>query len=177
MKKVYYKVVYTFYYLIILLVRRWRKDEKNNSRVSEKFVAWNNKRVIKKALKKGVKKEEAAILLPHCIQKYTCPHKITSDIDNCKECGMCKIGDIKELKEKYGLNVKVATGGTLARMFLKETRPKIVIAVACERDLVSGIYDSLPMLCYGVFNKRVNGPCIDTDVLVEEIEEVIKKLR
>jgi hypothetical protein len=42
--------------------------------------------------------------------------------------------------------------------------------------LISGIYDSIPLLVYGVFNTRENGPCINTNVNVEEIENVIKKI-
>ncbi len=176
MKYFFYKSLYTVYYLLILLVRRWHKDQRTNSKLSIKFIEFNNKKVLKKAFAKKIKSEEVAILLPHCVQNYACPHKITSDIDNCKSCGICKIGEIRRLKELYKLNVKVATGGTLARMFLKEHRPKLVLVVACERDLVSGIYDAFPMACYGIFNKRINGPCFNTDFLVEEIEGVLKEL-
>ena len=55
-------------------------------------------------------------------------------------------------------------------------RPKLVIAVACERDLVTGINDSFPLIIYGVFNIRENGPCIDTTVSFIEIERLMKKV-
>lgn len=177
MKYIYLKFLYTVYYILILLVRRYNKDRKKNSEISKSFISWNNKRVMKSVYKKKVLANEVAILLPHCIQKYDCPLKITSDISNCKECGLCKIGDILKLQKEYGIKAKVATGGTLARLFIKEERPKLVIAVACERDLVSGIYDSFPMPVYGVFNKIVNGPCINTDVAIEEIENILKDLK
>lgn len=176
LKIIYLKIVYTCYYMMILLARKWNKDRRKNSKISIKFIEWNNKRVFKYAKKKMVKSSEVAILLPHCIQLYNCPHKITSDIENCKNCGMCKIGDILKLHEKYKIKVKVATGGTLARLFIKEERPKLVFAVACERDLVSGIFDAFPMPVFGIFNKIVGGPCINTDVAVEEIESILKKL-
>jgi len=177
MKYIYLKFLYTVYYILILLVRRYNKDRKKNSEISKSFISWNNKRVMKSVYKKKVLAKEVAILLPHCIQKYDCPLKITSDISNCKECGLCKIGDILRLHKEYGIKAKVATGGTLARLFIKEERPKLVIAIACERDLVSGIYDSFPMPVYGVFNKIVNGPCINTDVAIEEIENILKDLK
>jgi len=126
---------------------------------------------------KNIPVNRVSILLPHCIQNYECPLKVTSKIENCKECGKCKVGDIIGLQKKYGVKAKIATGGTLARKFLKETKPKLVIAIACERDLVSGIYDAFPMSVYGVFNKKVNGPCFNTDLSIEEIESVLKKLR
>lgn len=172
-----YKVIYTLYYLLILVLRKYHKDRKTNSYISKKFLKWNNKRILKYAFRKKIKANQVAILLPHCIQKYDCQLKITSDINNCKQCGQCKIGDILKLQKKYNIKAKVATGGTLARMFLKEERPKLVIAIACERDLVSGIYDAFPMPVYGVFNKIINGPCINTDVAIEEIESILEELK
>lgn len=175
LRKLYYKTIYTAYYILILMAKKWNKNPVQNSKISENFIIWNNKRVYKYAIRKKVKSNEIAILLPHCIQLYTCPYKITSDIKNCKQCGLCKISDILELNKTYGVKVKVATGGTLARMFIKEEKPKLIIAVACERDLISGIYDAFPMPVFGVFNKRINGPCINTDVAVNEMESIIKK--
>jgi hypothetical protein len=52
-----------------------------------------------------------------------------------------------------------------------EKRPKIIIGVACERDLTSGIQDSYPIPVYGIFNRRPNGPCYDTDVDLELVEK------
>ena len=48
------------------------------------------------------------------------------------------------LSEKYGVGLAVATGGTLARRIIVDRRPKLIIAVACERDLSSSIQDSYP---------------------------------
>jgi hypothetical protein len=64
----------------------------------------------------------------------------------------------------------VATGGTLARKIVVDKRPDIIIGVACERDLTSGIQDSYPLPVFGILNRRPNGPCYDTDVDLELIE-------
>src|SRR4029434_2642225 len=42
---------------------------------------------------------------------------------------------------KYKIAVLVATRGQLARRVIKERRPRAVVAVACERDMVSGLHD------------------------------------
>ena len=55
-----------------------------------------------------------------------------------------------------------------------ERRPRIIIAVACERDLSSGIQDSYPMPVFGITNRRPYGPCYDTDVDLERVEEALK---
>ncbi|WP_281834656.1 DUF116 domain-containing protein [Propionigenium maris] len=169
-KNLLVKTVYSLGYFSYLIGRRISKS-KDNMNISHKLVHYNNEFVLRGIKDKRV--EKVAILLPHCIQNYNCPHKVTSEIENCKKCGICKIGDLLELKERYNIVVKVATGGTLARKFISEEKPSLVIAVACERDLISGIYDALPVRVYGVFNRRPNGPCIDTDVSIEEIKKVL----
>lgn len=121
----------------------------------------------------AIKGTELLILLPHCIQKADCPYKVTNDVENCRRCGRCTINDLLRLKEKYGCHLAVATGGTLARKVVKELRPKAIIAVACERDLSSGIQDTYPMPVTGVLNIRPEGPCINTLVDVKQVEKAI----
>lgn len=166
------KIIYNFFYLAYILNEKFLNDQKKRNCMADKFLEYNNKRVMKN-FRKSVPKN-IALLLPHCIQNYDCPFRITSDIENCRKCGKCKIQKIIELKEKYKLEVKVATGGTLARLFIKEKRPDLIIAVACKRDLISGIFDTFPMNVYGVYNKIINSPCINTDLSIDEIENVLK---
>ncbi|SJO33097.1 DUF116 domain-containing protein [Clostridioides difficile] len=117
--------------------------------------------------------EDIIILIPHCIQENSCKLKVTNDIDNCKECGRCNIGELIKLKEKTNVKIFVATGGTLARKIIMDTKPKAVVAVACERDLTSGIQDIKKIPVLGVFNKRPNGPCVNTNVDMMDIEKAI----
>lgn len=113
------------------------------------------------------------ILAPHCLQESKCPFKITTDIENCRRCGKCDIADLIEMAEKYGATLRVVTGGTLARNIIAETRPRGVVAIACERDLSSGIQDSNPLPVMGVLNRRPFGPCHDTKVDLERVEEAL----
>ncbi|MBL7225748.1 MAG: DUF116 domain-containing protein [Desulfobacteraceae bacterium] len=143
------------------------KDE-----IRRSFVAINNRLVLAEA--KKVKPEQILILLPHCLQNHDCTVRITGNVENCKACGKCKIKDLVELSEKYHVPAAVATGGTLARRIVVEKKPKVIIGVACERDLSSGIQDSYPIPVFGVFNRRPFGPCYDTDVSLELVEKGIK---
>lgn len=167
LKNLFLKTIYDIFYLFFLLDRSF----------SKKFLKFNNWRVGKFIKKNRGKITKVSILLPHCIQKYTCPIKVTSEISNCKECGQCRIGDFVQLQREYDVHVKIATGGTLARTYLKKQRPQIVIAVACERDLVSGIKDAFPMKVYGIFNEIKNMPCMDTDVSMTKVREVLNSMR
>lgn len=122
------------------------------------------------------KGKQIMLLIPHCLQNSDCPHKITAHVNNCKHCGKCKIGDILKLAEKYQINVKVATGGTLARKYIRDIKPQAVVAVACERDLSAGINDMTGVLpVIGVLNQRPHGPCFNTTVDIDAVELAIKK--
>ena len=57
-----------------------------------------------------------------------------------------------------------------ARRIVVKKRPEIIIGVACERDLTSGIQDSYPVPVFGILNQRPFGPCYDTDVDLELVE-------
>ena len=162
------KIVYILYYFAYIIARKFNKNRCENNFVSKSFIKFNNRLAIKRSRKKEITK--IALLLPHCIQNYSCPYKITSDIGNCRECGLCKIGEISKFVKMKNATVKIATGGTLARLFLKNEKPDFVVAVACERDLVAGIYDSFPMMVYGIFNELDNGPCMNTNVSLEDIK-------
>ena len=132
------------------------------------FVAINNRLVLAEARK--VRPSKLLILLPHCLQNHECTVRITGNVENCKACGMCKIKDLVALSEKYHVSMSVATGGTLARRIVVEKKPDVIIGVACERDLSSGIQDSYPIPVYGILNRRPFGPCYDTDVDLDLVE-------
>lgn len=171
-----YRIVSIFWALAIFFLRKIKEDDYNNSASAKKFLAYNNKNTLTRLKGKKITAKEILVLLPHCLQEYDCPIKITSNIENCKKCGKCDIKTIVTLKHEYGIHVNVATGGTLARKYVKEARPRVIIAVACERDLISGIIDSFPLPVYGIFNKRIHGPCYNTLVGTEEIRTILTVL-
>jgi hypothetical protein len=113
------------------------------------------------------------VLLPHCLQISDCQIRLTHNIYNCKRCGKCGIRDLIGIAEQYGLDLSIATGGTLARKVVKEVRPEAIIAVACERDLSSGLVDTYPLPVLGIPNERPFGPCVNTRVDLERVKEAI----
>ena len=89
---------------------------------------------------------------------------------------MCDHGDVIfiDLRDRYGIQLAIATGGTIARRIVVQTRPRCIVAVACERDLTPGIQDSYPLPVFGVLNQRPCGPCLDTLVPLGALEEAIR---
>ncbi len=122
------------------------------------------------------KPEELLILTPSCLQRSDCPQKITNDINECRRCGRCKVKDLIELGEKYGVRCAVATGGRLALELAQQDRVKAVLAIACEKELQEGMFGMFPKPGLGIINVRPHGPCTDTDVDLAEVEEALKWL-
>ena len=139
--------------------------------IRQSFIAMNNSLVISRGFR--LKPDRIMILLPHCLQLAECDIKITGDINKCVRCGRCDIAGLAELAEKYKIEIFVVTGGTLARKVIREKRPKLVVAVACEGDLTSGIRDCYPLPVLGVLNDRPNGPCFNTAVDTRKIDEAL----
>jgi len=143
-------------------------------KIRESFVSVNNSFV--NAIHRQFKPSELLILLPHCLQHTDCDIRITTDINKCEKCGRCDIAKLCEISKKYKINMSIATGGTLARKIIIENRPKFIIAVACDRDLVEGLREVFPIPVYGVLNLRPEGPCVNTRVMTEKIETALNAL-
>lgn len=140
--------------------------------IRQSFIAMNNSLVQSQRLL--VKTDRILILLPHCLQLSDCEIKVTGSISKCVRCGKCDIKGLAELAEKYRISISVATGGTLARKVIIEKKPKLVVAVACERDLTSGIKDCYPLPVIGILNDRPFGPCFNTKVDVAKIDQALQ---
>lgn len=139
--------------------------------VRSSFIQMNNSLV--QASARLVSGDRLLLLLPHCLQDLDCPHRVTSEVRNCRHCGGCEIAGLIDMCDKCGIRMSIATGGTLARRVIVETRPKAIVAVACERDLTSGIQDSYPIPVIGVLNERPFGPCRNTRVDLAHVRRAI----
>jgi len=144
----------------------------SKDKVRRSFIEINNQLVL--AQHPRVTSDKLLLLMPHCLQFHECQFRITGNSVHCKRCGKCPITGLVDLSEKYGVGLAVATGGTLARRIVVQRRPRLIIAVACERDLSSGIQDSYPLPIFGIINRRPHGPCYDTQVDLEKVEEALK---
>lgn len=145
-----------------------------NEKVEHLFIEWNNAIVLK-----GLKRfpERILLLMPHCLQFSDCEYRVTGKEVRCKMCGRCEIKDLVELSHRYSVKLSVATGGTMARNIVKQFNPDLIIATACERDLISGLRDTVSLPVIGVLNERPYGPCINTRVDLAKIEGYIKMIK
>ncbi len=164
MRAVLLKVVYPLFMFLGGLSRDWKE------RLQAAIIRLNNKLV----LAERVQVKRLLLLLPHCLQIDECKIRITRNIYNCARCGKCEIRDIIAIADQSGVQLSVATGGNLARRIVKDLRPDAIVAVACERDLSSGIADSYPMPILGIINERPFGPCMNTSVSLAALKNAIQ---
>lgn len=155
---------------IIALGRRCGLDRDT---LQQSFIALNNQLVRARHLR--VPPDKTLLLLPHCIQLFDCEIKITGDVNKCARCGQCDISGLSALADRYGIPIAVATGGTLARKIIVERRPRFILAVACERDLTTGIRDAYPLPVIGVLNSRPHGPCFNTEIVLDEVRQALQE--
>jgi len=156
-----------FFNTLEMFYNLMRKDK---TKIRQDFVEANNL-IITKTGKYRAK--DILILLPHCLQITDCAIRVTSELDNCKMCGKCDVGEIKKISEKYNIKTIIVTGGTIARLKIKSLKPKLILACACERDLVEGIREIFPYKVFGIVNSRPEGPCVNTRIRVDTLTYAI----
>jgi hypothetical protein len=126
----------------------------NRDRVGSSFIKAHN--LLTKNFADNLNTERILILLPRCLKK---------EIRN----------EILNRVNKNGYKVVTAGGGEQAREAIREYQPTFILALACERDLMSGITDvaeKIPVLA--IPNKRPEGPCKNTEVYLSELDETLK---
>jgi hypothetical protein len=105
-----------------------------------------------------VGKGELLVLIPRCLSKGA-------------------LDGVLAIAGRYEVPVFVATRGQLARRVIRERRPRAVVAVACERDMLTGLRDvagKLPVL--GLTMQLPNGPCRDAVLDLEMMDSWVKGL-
>jgi hypothetical protein len=104
-----------------------------------------------------VSSNELLILIPRCLSRTA-------------------LDGVLDIARRYDVAAFVATRGQLARRVIRERRPRAVVAVACERDMITGLHDvagRVPVL--GLTMQLPNGPCKDAALDIGKMEEFVKK--
>ncbi len=83
---------------------------------------------------------------------------------------------LRAFRDRYGFHMATAGGGSQARTKIREVRPHMVIAIACERDLLSGFMEVNPNVpVIGFPNQRPEGPCKNTCIDINMIEDTVRR--
>jgi len=126
----------------------------SRDRVFNSFIKVNN--TLSRSHTDAGTRKKLLILLPRCLSRETRQ-------------------EIKKLMEGRNHAVATAGGGEEARKAIRKEKPDFIIALACERDLASGIRDvALRVPVIGIPNKRPEGPCKNTLVDLKEFKEALE---
>mgnify|MGYP000508525689 FL=1 len=102
--------------------------------------------------------QELLVLLPRCLRKDY-------------------FEILRNLKDRYHFQMMTVGGGQQARQKIKMLMPRAIIAVACERDLMSGFVEVNPHIpVIGFPNNRPEGPCKNTEIDIGLIESAVRQL-
>jgi hypothetical protein len=127
----------------------------SSDRMSASYITLHNS-LVEASGRRAVSKEDVLVLLPRCLTKE-------------------HLNSAREIAKELGCRAAVAGGGTAARKLIAKHKPRAIIAVACERDLYSGLVDLGTRIdTLGLTNNRPNGPCKDTEFDVESFRKSIR---
>ncbi len=125
----------------------------SRDRVSNSFIKVHN--AVLKTYARRLNAERLLILLPRCLER-TARSLVVDRI------------------ERLAAKMVTASGGEEARKAIQENRPSLILAIACERDLISGlkdVADRIPVLA--IPNRRPQGPCKNTQLPIEELDAAL----
>jgi hypothetical protein len=144
-------------FLLALLSRSMWLGEKfgiSKDRVGNSFIKVHN--LMLKSHSRILKGDVLLVLLPRCLEKEA-------------------RRQVVERVNGKAVQIVTAAGGEEARKAVKRHNPSLILAVACERDLISGIKDvakKIPVLA--IPNKRPEGPCKNTHLHLTDLDEALK---
>lgn len=119
--------------------------------------------------------EDVVVLLPHCLQLHTCTCTVGESVEHCNRCGACALAAIADFCAERHLKAFVVSGGQLAVQKIKEYKPKLIIAVACQKELLLGIVSVFPRPVYAIPNSIHHTPCKDTSVDIALFKQAIER--
>jgi len=149
-----FRFEFSLTFLAPLVLKLGNRFGISRDKMSNSFIKVSN--TLTRLARKKISTPKLLVLLPHCLKRTLSK-------------------SLQELGHKYDIGVFIASGGSIARKIIMKQRPTAVVAIACERDLILGIQDifmKIPVL--GIPNRRPEGPCKNTVVDFEEVENAIR---
>ncbi|RLB04446.1 MAG: hypothetical protein DRG59_10290 [Deltaproteobacteria bacterium] len=129
----------------------------SRDQIGNAFIKANN--ALTASYNKKLNRSKILVLLPRCLKKEVRK-------------------SILSMVEGYDCAVHTVGGGEQARQAVIKEKPTCIIALACERDLVSGIKDvALKIPVMGIPNQRPEGPCKNTLVDLKMFEEILHQCK
>jgi hypothetical protein len=152
-----YRTIQSFlFFLLPKAVWLGRRFGQSRDKIGHSFVKVSN--TVTEALGLPRSTPKLLVLLPRCLH-----------VSVRKE--------VKSICESFPCHLATVGGGEEARKEIRKLRPDFIIAMACERDLITGIKDvSLHVPVIGIPNQRPEGPCKNTLIPIDEFKRALSRL-
>ncbi|WP_394297738.1 DUF116 domain-containing protein [Methanococcoides methylutens] len=114
------------------------------------------------------------MFVPHCMRSLDCPAYATKYGIQCKSCGKCVMGKLKEDAKKYGYEFYIVTGSSFVKNILRDRYADGVLVIACDYEINKGMRSlagtgivtyGIPMLNDGCYNT-----CVDYEAVTDTLE-------
>jgi len=134
----------------------------------------------------SIKPQDRVLLISHCLRpSQLCQARVGKQGLECRDdCPhRCTIGRLRILAQELGYGgICIAPGGSMALRFVKEKKPKGIVAIACNKELEEGVCavgdilkdDDIRHLPLIVTIPLTKDGCVDTEVNEEEAERIIR---
>ncbi|HEY3276168.1 MAG TPA: DUF116 domain-containing protein [Syntrophorhabdaceae bacterium] len=123
----------------------------HRDRIGSSFIKAHN--LLLKSHAREVKTDALLILLPRCLKKEA-RQQVAARVNG------------------RAAQIVTVAGGEEARKAIRQYRPSLILAVACERDLLSGIKDVAEKIhVLAIPNERPEGPCKNTHLRLDTLDE------
>lgn len=87
-----------------------------------------------------LKKEDIAVILPHCLIDDKCPAKFSkTDGILCSKCTLCGCGNICKSAEEKGYQFYITPSVGFTKRLIQRKHIKGVIGIACDYEIEKGM--------------------------------------
>jgi hypothetical protein len=105
------------------------------------------------------------MFVPHCMRALDCPAYSTSNGIQCRNCGKCVLGELREQATARGYGFYIVTGSSFVERILRNNKAEGILVVACDYEINKGMRTlrgapvaiiGIPLLNDGCFNTRAD---------------------
>lgn len=124
----------------------------------------------------GSRPSTVLLILPRCVKLTGCRADVQHSLDQCLECGLCPLGDVARLCERFRIRPLVAFRSHIAFEMARERDPDLIIATACHDRLIKALR-SVPE--YPALLAPLSGmqkQCVNAGVDLEWLEDQLRRL-
>lgn len=120
------------------------------------------------------KTKKRLMFVPHCMRSLDCPAYATKYGIQCKSCGKCVMGELKEDAKEYGYDLYIVTGSSFVKNILKDHYADGVLVIACDYEINKGMRSlaGTSVVTYGV--PMLNDGCYNTKVDYDLVTDTMK---